>query len=140
MLRECHRVLAPGGRIAGYVIHTPAGLTPAQVRRAAELGPSDVTAAVSPDALAQSERLIVVVAEDVTDAFHATCTALRAARRDLEDELRTDEGDDFYEEERRKKDAMLQGIAEGVLCRSLIVANKENQIFQTSPRAASRRL
>ena len=58
------------------------------------------------------------------DAFRATCAALRAARSDLEDELRRDEGDDFYDAERRKKDAMLRGIDEGVLCRSLVVANK----------------
>ena len=124
MLRECRRVLKPAGRIAGYVIHTPAGLTPAQERRAAELGPSDVTAPASPEALTQSAGLTIVVTEDVTDAFRATCAALRAARRDLEGELRGDEGDDFYEAERRKKDEMLLGIGEGVLCRSLIVANK----------------
>ena len=124
MLRECDRLLKPSGRIAGYVIHTPAGLTSAQERRAAELGPSDVAAPAPPEALTQSAGLTVVVIEDVTDAFRATCAALRAARRDLEDELRADEGDDFYEEERRKKDAMLRGIDEGVLCRSLVVANK----------------
>ena len=124
MLRECHRVLKPGGRIAGYVIHTPAGLTPVQERRAAQLGPSDVTAPASPEALTQAAGLTIEVTEDVTDAFRATCAALRAARRDLEDELRDDEGDDFYEEARRTKDAMLWGIDEGVLCRSLIVATK----------------
>ena len=124
MLRECNRVLKPGGRIAGYVIHIPTGLTEAQERRAADLGPSDVTASTSPEVLTQAAGLTVVVKEDVTDAFRATCAALVAARRDLEDELRADEGDDFYEEERRKKNAMLQGIDEGILCRSLVVANK----------------
>jgi hypothetical protein len=88
------------------------------------LGPSDVTASTSPELLTQAAGLTVVVKEDVTDAFRATCAALVAARRDLEDELRADEGDDFYEEERRKKNAMLQGIDEGILCRSLVVANK----------------
>ena len=34
MLRECHRVLKPGSRSAGYVIHTPSGLTQAGERRA----------------------------------------------------------------------------------------------------------
>ena len=96
----------------------------AQERRAADLGPSDVTASTSPELLTQAAGLTVVVKEDVTDAFRATCAALVAARRDLEDELRADEGDDFYEEERRKKNAMLQGIDEGILCRSLVVANK----------------
>ncbi len=124
MLRECNRVLKSGGCIAGYVIHIPTGLTEAQERRAADLGPSDVTASTSPEVLTQAAGLTVVVKEDVTDAFRATCAALVAARRDLEDELRADEGDDFYEEERRKKNAMLQGIDEGILCRSLVVANK----------------
>ncbi len=124
MLRECRRVLKSGGRIAGYVIHPPSGLTPAQERRAAELGPSDVTASASPVALTASAGLTIVVTQDVTDTFRATCSALRAARRDLEEELRNDEGDDFYEEALRTKDAMLSGIDEGVLCRSLIMATK----------------
>ena len=124
MLRECGRVLKPGGRIAGYVIHPPAGLTPAQERRAAELGPSDVTASASPAALTESAGLIILVTDDVTVAFRATCAALRAARSDLEEELRGDEGDDFYAEALHTKDAMLCGIDEGVLCRSLIVAKK----------------
>jgi len=117
VLRECRRVLKSGGRIAGYVIHPPAGLTPAQERRAAELGPSDVTAPASPAALTESAGLTIVVTEDVTAAF-------RAARRDLEAELRGDEGDDFYEEALRTQDAMLCGIDERLLCRSLIVASK----------------
>ncbi len=124
MLRECNRVLKSGGCIAGYVIHIPTGLTDAQERRAADLGPSDVRASTSPEVLTQAAGLTAVVKEDVTDAFRATCAALVAARRDLEDELRADEGDDFYEEERRQKNAMLQGIDEGILCRSLVVANK----------------
>ena len=124
MLRECNRVLKSGGCIAGYVIHTPTGLTEAQANRAADLGPSEVTASTSPEVLTQAAGLTVVVKEDVTDVFRATCAALVAARRDLEDELRAEEGEDFYEEERRKKNAMLQGIDEGILCRSLVVANK----------------
>ena len=81
MLRECVRVLKPGGRIAGYVIQVPAGVTEAQERRAAELGPSDVTAPASPEARAQAAGLTIVLTEDVTDAFRATCAALAAALR-----------------------------------------------------------
>ena len=124
MLRECGRVLKPGGHIAGYVIHPPTNLTPAQQRRAAELGPSDVTAPASPAALTESAGLTIVVTKDVTAAFRATCAALRAARRDLEEELRGDEGDDFYEEALHTQDAMLCGIDEGLLCRSLMMAKK----------------
>ena len=124
MLRECDRVLKPGGRIAGYVIHVPAGITEAQKRRAAELGPSEVVASSSFEALTQAAGLTIVLTEDVTESFRSTCAALAAARRDLENELRIDEGDDFYDEERRKKNTMQQGIDEGILHRSLVVASK----------------
>ena len=124
MLRECDRVLKPEGRIAGYVIHVPSGMTEAQERRATELGPSEVVAPSSFEALTQTAGLTLLLTEDVTEAFRSTCAALAAARRSLENELRIDEGDDFYEEERRKKNAMLQGIDEGILRRSLVVASK----------------
>ena len=124
MLRECDRVLKPEGRIAGYVIHVPSGMTEAQERRATELGPSEVVAPSSFEALTQAAGLTLLLTEVVTEAFRSTCAALAAARRSRENELRIDEGDDFYEEERRKKDAMLQGIDEGILRRSLVVASK----------------
>ena len=123
MLRECDRVLKPGGSIAGYVIHVPAGMTKAQERRANELGPSEVVAPSSFETLSQVAGLTIVLTEDVTEAFRSTCAALATARRDLENELRIAEGDDFYEEERRKKHAMLEGIDEGILRRSLVVAS-----------------
>ncbi len=124
MLRECHRVLKPGSRSAGYVIHTPSGLTQAGERRAAELGPPNVTAPLSPDALARQAGLSVVVLQDVTEDFRATCEALLRTREALAAELRAEEGDDVYEDERTKQTAMLTGIDEGVLCRSLIVATR----------------
>ena len=122
MLRECRRVLKPGGRIAGYVIHTPAGLSPSQTRRATELGPAYVTASASPDELANLAGLSVTACEDVTDGFWTTCMALLQARRTLEVDLREEEGDDFYEEERNKKETMVRGIDEGLLIRSLTIA------------------
>ena len=106
------------------MIHTPSGLSQAEERRAAELGPSDVTAPDSPEALARQAGLSVVVLQDVTEEFRKTCEALLRAREALEAELRAEEGDDAYEEERSKKSAMLTGIDEGVLCRSLIVATR----------------
>ena len=124
MLRECDRVLKPEGRIAGYVIHVPSGMTEAQERRATELGPSEVVAPSSFEALTQAAGLTLLLTEDVTEAFRSTCAALATARKDLENELRAAEGDDFYDEERRKKNAMLQGIDEGILRRSLVVASK----------------
>ncbi len=118
-------MLKQGGRIAGFVIHTPTELTPAQEDRAAELGPSDVTASASPAALAREAGFAVTFVDDVTDQFRSTCDDLLRARVRLEDELRAEEGDAVYEEERDTKAAVRLGIDEGLLLRSLIVAVKK---------------
>lgn len=125
MLRECYRVLKQGGRIAGYVIHTPTGLSASDEMRAADLGPSDVTSPAPPEELAHSTGLAIIAHKDVTDVFRTTCKAILQAREKLEDALRAEEGDELYQEEQEKKYAMLKGIAEGLLRRSLIVGHKQ---------------
>ena len=115
-------MLKSGGRLAGYVIHTPSDLTPDDRQRAAALGPSDVLADAPPGDLAGTAGLSVVVYEDVTDEFHATCDALVSARLRLETQLRSTEGHDVYEEEREKREAMQAGIREGLLHRCVLVA------------------
>jgi hypothetical protein len=66
----------------------------------------------------------VILDEDVTEDFRATYEAILRARRDLEDELRGEEGDVVFEEELEKKALTLQGISEDLLRRSLLVASK----------------
>ena len=121
MLRECQRVLKRGGRIAGYVIHTSRDLTPTQVARASEFGPGEVGASGAPEELLHDAGFGVLVVRDVTENFRATCAALLQARRGLARELRAEEGDEVFEDELRAKEAMLEGIDEGLLQRSLIV-------------------
>ena len=108
--------------MAGYVIHTPADLNPDDRQRAAALGPSDVLADATPDKLARTASLSIIEYEDVTEEFRAMCEALVSARSRLETQLRLAEGDDVYEEEREKKEAMREGIREGLLRRCLLVA------------------
>jgi hypothetical protein len=124
VLRACYEALRPGGRIAGYSIHAPPGLTEAQANRASEFGPSEVHAVSRHGDLFREAGFRVTVDEDVTEDFQATCEAIIQARHDLEDELRGLEGDVVFEEELNKKALTLQGISEGLLRRSLLVASR----------------
>jgi hypothetical protein len=122
VLRECHRVLEAGGRLAGYVIHTASGLSPAEELRAADLGPPDVLGFANPDEMAGAAGFSLITQLDVTDVFRTTCEVTLETREQLETELRDEEGDETYEDEQAKLRSMLTGIAEGLLQRSLSVA------------------
>ena len=110
--------------MAGYVIHTPVGLSQRDMAKADELGPSDAAAAMSPADLARSAGLSVVRQEDVTSDFRVTCEAVLRARSELEKALRAEEGPEVFEDEQQKKRSMLLGIDQGLLLRCLIVAEK----------------
>ena len=124
MLREFHRVLKLGGRVAAYVIHTPNDLSIEEETRARELGPSEVTASGSPEDLAASAGLTVIDQRDVTEEYRSLCEALLRVRGELETLLRDEEGDEEYEKGQSDKVSRLKGIDEGLLQRSLIVAVK----------------
>ena len=117
-------MLRPGGRIAGYTIHTRGGLTQTEEARASRLGPAEVNGS-PPAELALAVGFSLVAVEDQTDAYEAACEALLRARMELEGTLRAAEGDSAYEDAVSDRKGMLQGIAEGLLHRSLIVAVKE---------------
>ena len=117
-------MLKPGGRIAGYVIHTPPSMTPAAERRIAELIPMDVLAEASPDELCRRAGFSIIGCADLTDEFRVTAEAIVRAREALETELRASDGDEVYEGDQTRKTNALVGIDEGLLRRSLIAAAK----------------
>ena len=114
--------MKPGGRLARYLIHTPEGLSATGQSRACELGPAEVVG--SPDGLAQSAGFVDVTLRDATGLFRTTCEGLLEASLRWEDDLRAEQGDEAYVEGRRKGEAMLTGIREGLLLRSMIVGVK----------------
>ena len=114
----------PGGRIAGYVIHTPPGVTPTQKELANELGPSKVSGPDTPEALARSVGFSIERTVDVTEELKTTALAILAARTRFEAELRLAEGDECFEEEQVKKTGIVTGIERGLLVRSLVAARK----------------
>jgi SAM-dependent methyltransferase len=123
-MRECGRVLKPGGRLVGYLIHTPAGLTSRRYERAAELGPAEVVTDEPLLHLVEAAGLRLLAQVDVTSVFRQTCEAISEARRAHEAELRDEEGDELFEEGQERKAAMSAGIDEGLLLRSLLVAER----------------
>jgi len=87
-----------------------------------DFGPGEVVADVPLGSLLREAGFQVIADEDVTEDFQATCESIVKARRDLEGELRAVEGDAVFEDELSKKTLTLQGISEGLLRRSLLVA------------------
>jgi hypothetical protein len=124
VLRACHSLLRPGGRIAGYTIHAAEDLGAAERALAAELGPMAVNADRSPADLLRAAGFHLLIEEDVTATFQATAEAFWRAREDLADTLRLEEGDVRFEEEQQSTQAVLDGIARGLLRRSLHVGLK----------------
>ena len=117
--------MRPGGRIAGYVIHTVAGLSAAAEQRVVDLMPMAVLADGSPAELAERAGFSVVTCVDVTDPFRATSEAILRARAEHEAELRAVDGNEAYEDDQLRKDSVRTGIDEGLLERSLIAAVKD---------------
>lgn len=110
--------------MALLTIHTPEGLGEADVLRAAEVGPSLVGSEASIPELLGLAGFADVVALDRTEAFARCCEIILRVRAERERELREEEGDEAFEEERAKKEALLGGIRGGLLLRSLFVARR----------------
>ena len=117
-------MLKPEGVLAGYLIHTPPGPTPAQEQEAVDLGPSAVGAERSPADMATEAGFGEVGVEDVTDTFLATLDRVISARFSYEARLRELEGDQVFEDEQGESEGRCRGVLSGLLKRSFIVARK----------------
>ena len=114
-------MLRQGGVLAGYVIHTPPGLSEADLESAGDLGPSFVAGMDDPAASAALSGFDVLHVQDVTARFRATGLAWIEGLGDREALLREELGDVEHEYELERKGCIIEGIESGLLRRSYCV-------------------
>jgi ubiquinone/menaquinone biosynthesis C-methylase UbiE len=123
LIRECARVLRPGGRMAFLSIHPAADLTPSERRRAARDGPVHVALSNPHRVLLARAGFLNAAEYDLTEEFIAVSEnwidQWDLHRADMEALW----GRDAYEERQRERRAQLRSTQLGFLRRSLVSAS-----------------
>jgi SAM-dependent methyltransferase len=121
MLRECRRVLRPGGIMVFTVIRIASGLSGADYERAAESGPPFVKAdGEYPDLLRQSGWQ-VEDCTDVTDAYTATLKRCVEAEELHADDLVALLGETEFDERMSRRRRAVRGIEADYLRREIFI-------------------
>jgi hypothetical protein len=110
--------------MAAVAIELAPDLSAADRERALRLGPARVEGPKALEELVLEVGLVVRTVEswdaELRDTLVHTLRVLAAN----EAELRAAEGDDTFEEERAKKERLLEGVEAGLLRRTLVVAER----------------
>lgn len=122
VLRECARLLRPGGRMAFLTIHPVPGLEAADMERAIECGPPEVAHDESHEQMLALAGFSEIESVDVTAAFSATQQGWVDAWRAREDALIALLGRAPVAERKADRAALRAGIDEGLFRRTLYVA------------------
>jgi SAM-dependent methyltransferase len=132
MLTASRRVLRPGGRTAFFTIHLPPQLSPAERRRAIDVGPPAVDSR-GPDymSLLRSAGFVDVEQVDVTAAYRATHQAWLRHARALADELELAEPPGAFAQRVEEHLATGAAIDDGLLHRSLFAARRTHRHRRT---------
>ena len=125
-MRECRRVLRPGGSLAGFVVHMSAGLAENEQARAIELGPTALASPAPFEDLLRDTDLHPIVSKDVSAAFLETIGKVLSARQRHEEALLDQFGPEEWEEELARVERLRTGVRAGLLSRSLMVATRNS--------------
>ncbi len=122
VLRECRRLLRPGGRLAFTSIFVRPGLDARQRRRAHATGPVFVAARHPYPALLGQAGFIDTVEVDLTPEYEQTHRTWLEATEQRADELRLVMADDEFAQGQADRRRALESIQDGLLGRSLFLA------------------
>ena len=124
VLRACHRVLKPGGRIAYYTIYVPADLSNAEYRRITKFWPAAANGRRWPSEMLESAGFIDVREMDVTKQYRKTSHAWSEGRRRRYKELALAMGEDTLKGKIEEGESIRELIKDGLLRRSLLTAKR----------------
>ena len=124
VLRACHRVLKPGGRIAYYTIYVAPDLSAPDYRRIMKFWPSASVGRRSLSEMLESAGFTDVHETDVTRQYGVTSRAWVEGRRRRYDKLAQAMGEEALNGKIEEGESILALIKDGLLKRSLLTARR----------------
>ncbi len=124
VLRACHRVLKPEGRIAYYTIYAPPDLSVVDYRRIMKFWPPATTRRRAPSEMLESAGFVDVRDADVTKQYRKTSRAWLEGRRRRFDQIAQAMGEDTLKGKIEEGKAILELIKDGLLRRSLLTGRR----------------
>lgn len=124
VLRACHRVLKPKGRIAFYTIFVSPGLSAADYGRIMKFWPSASAGSRSHSEMLESAGFIDVDEADVTKQYKATARGWLEGRRRRYDGLERAMGKAALAGKIDEGERTLESLKDGLLRRSLLTARR----------------
>ena len=124
MLRACHRVLAPHGRLAFLAIQPTPGLAAPDRRRAHRAGPAGVAVRTSYESLLKTAGFVEIGAKDLTSEYRSTQAGWMEATARRADAVRAALGDVEYEERMANRHRSKAAIDAGLLSRFMYWARR----------------
>lgn len=124
MLRACHRVLRPGGRLAFFTITASPGLSADARRRALIAGPPEIGERRDHRTMLASSGFDEISETDVTADFLDIARRWLVARERRAEDLKRALGEDEFVRGQTESRATIAAIDQGLLRRSLFVSRR----------------